>query len=113
MGHATSHPMLGQWLSDPQAHIAVEQAPVTERLQAARPVLVDDSEDSAIAATAEGWKDRADLVAAQPGDTSLPTSTVLIRPDGYIAWAAAADSQEQSAHHGLREALTTWFGAAR
>ncbi|MGW3417783.1 FAD-dependent monooxygenase [Streptomyces phaeochromogenes] len=113
MSHNASHPLLGQWLPDLQAHIAVDGTPITQRLQAARPVLVDLAEDSAVAGIAEGWKDRVDVVAVQPGDNSLPTSAVLIRPDGYIAWAAAANSPEQSTHHGLREALTTWFGAAR
>ncbi|MFC9295013.1 FAD-dependent monooxygenase [Streptomyces sp. NPDC057011] len=113
MGHDAWHPLVGQWLPDLQAHIAVDRTPITERLRAARPVLVDYSEDSAIAATAAGWKDRVDIVAVQPGDASLPTSALLIRPDGYIAWAAADSAREQSANHGLREALTTWFGVAR
>ncbi len=33
-------------------------------------------------------------------------SAVLIRPDGYVAWAGAGMDE------GLREALTLWFGAA-
>ncbi|MFE5140038.1 hypothetical protein ACFRDV_20535 [Streptomyces fagopyri] len=60
-----------------------------------------------------GWKDRVDLVAAQSGDKPLPASAVLVRPDGYIAWAASVGSHERPAHHGLREALSAWFGAAR
>jgi hypothetical protein len=33
--------------------------------------------------------------------------TLLIRPDGYVAWAAAPDTP---ANDELRQALTTWFG---
>ncbi|HEY4849399.1 MAG TPA: hypothetical protein VII22_01310 [Streptosporangiaceae bacterium] len=33
---------------------------------------------------------------------------MLIRPDGYVAWAAPPDTP---GNDGLRHALTTWFGA--
>jgi hypothetical protein len=34
-----------------------------------------------------------------------PPSAVLVRPDGYVAWVSEGSDE------GLREALTTWFGA--
>ena len=34
-----------------------------------------------------------------------PPASVLIRPDGYVAWAGAADDPD------LPQALTKWFGA--
>lgn len=37
-----------------------------------------------------------------------PAAPLLIRPDGYVAWAASAGGQDSQ---GLRQALTTWFGA--
>ncbi|MCF2436235.1 hypothetical protein LV779_25370 [Streptomyces thinghirensis] len=33
------------------------------------------------------------------------TSAVLVRPDGYVAWAAPGS------HHDLSMALERWFGA--
>jgi hypothetical protein len=59
---------------------------------------------------ASGWSDRVDLIAARvvvPGDgagvgDSVP-DTVLIRPDGYVAWAAGLDGDP-------RAALAHWFG---
>ncbi|WP_433654065.1 FAD-dependent monooxygenase [Nocardia sp. CA-128927] len=45
------------------------------------------------------WSDRVDHVAAKADDSP----TVLIRPDGYIAWSA---TDEQP----LETALTRWFG---
>ncbi|MFG2476317.1 FAD-dependent monooxygenase [Streptomyces fagopyri] len=113
MGHDTSRPLVGQWFPGLQAYIAGDGTPIAERLRAARPVLADFTGDSAVAGAAEGWKDRVDIVAAQPGDTPLPAPSVLVRPDGYIVWAASTRSPERPAHHGLREALATWFGAAR
>jgi hypothetical protein len=38
------------------------------------------------------------------GQVAAPTA-VLIRPDGYVAWVG------EGADTGLRDALTTWFGA--
>lgn len=46
------------------------------------------------------WADRVDHVTAK-ADTEF--DTVLIRPDGYIAWSAADDQP-------LETALTRWFG---
>jgi len=37
---------------------------------------------------------------------SLRADTVLIRPDGYVAWAGGTEA-------GLREALLAWFGRPR
>jgi 3-(3-hydroxy-phenyl)propionate hydroxylase len=39
------------------------------------------------------------------GAVAAPTA-VLIRPDGHVAWAAGG-----AGDGGLRDALTTWFGA--
>ena len=38
------------------------------------------------------------------GAVAAPTA-VLIRPDGHVAWVGDGPGQ------GLRDALTTWFGA--
>jgi len=80
-------------------------------LHAARPVLLSFGEPGAIDLT--GWSDRVRLVRAQPtaetwelpvlGSVPAPRA-VLIRPDGYVAWAGGPD---------LASALTTWFGPAR
>ncbi len=37
--------------------------------------------------------------------TVKPPSALLVRPDGYVAWAGTGTSD------GLHSALTTWFGA--
>ena len=40
--------------------------------------------------------------------TAPPAAALLIRPDGYVAWAASPGDPDND---GLRHALTTWFGA--
>jgi 2-polyprenyl-6-methoxyphenol hydroxylase-like FAD-dependent oxidoreductase len=59
----------------------------------------------------EGWKDRVDVVVA--GCPEPPADALLIRPDGYVAWAAAAGEMTDYVHSGLVRALTNWFGAPR
>jgi 3-(3-hydroxy-phenyl)propionate hydroxylase len=45
------------------------------------------------------------LVLPVLGTVPAP-ATVLVRPDGYVAWAGS------SSDAGLRDALATWFGGA-
>lgn len=111
MGHNAGHPLAGRWLPDLRAHITDGWTHITERLRAARPVLVDFTGDSAMAEAADGWTDRVDVITARAADRHLPASAVLVRPDGYLAWATD-DTSGQSRHHHMHEALTSWFGAA-
>ncbi|MFE9255385.1 FAD-dependent monooxygenase [Streptomyces sp. NPDC006879] len=51
-----------------------------------------------------GWADRVVAVVARPEPgRGLESGSVLVRPDGHIAWA-------RSGSIGLREALERWFG---
>ena len=59
------------------------------------------------------WADRVQRADARyAGAWELPVlgavaapAAVLIRPDGYVAWVGDGTDR------GLRDALTTWFGA--
>jgi len=77
---------------------------VTELLHDARAVLLD--RDGTVADAARGWADRVDIVDATTAD--LPAAALLIRPDGYVAWAADTFGAPEAA--GLRAALQRWFG---
>ncbi|WP_327580049.1 FAD-dependent monooxygenase [Streptomyces sp. NBC_00145] len=111
MGHDTGHPLAGRWLPDLRTHITDGWEQIAERLGAARPVLVDLTGNSATAEAADAWTDRVDVIIARSADRSLPASAILVRPDGYLAWATD-DTAGQSMRHHMHEALTTWFGAA-
>ncbi|GAA1556694.1 FAD-dependent monooxygenase [Kribbella hippodromi] len=105
------HPLLGRRV--PDAELSTTR--VHQLLRSGRPILLslNGSEAPAIA---DSWADRLDCVAADTvaqewtvpgaGDVRVP-ATVLIRPDGHVAWAT--DGQTET---GLEEALTTWFGPA-
>jgi len=108
---AGPHPLVGRRMPDLDLVTSDGVQRVFSLLHAARPVLLSFGEPGAIDLT--GWSDRVRLVRAQPtaetwelpvlGSVPAPRA-VLIRPDGYVAWAGGPD---------LAGALTTWFGPAR
>jgi hypothetical protein len=79
---------------------------VAELLHDARPVLLDL--DGSAAPALRGWTDRVDAVSAKA--TDRPAAAILIRPDGYIAWATDTFGPAEEA--GLHAALQRWFGPA-
>jgi 2-polyprenyl-6-methoxyphenol hydroxylase-like FAD-dependent oxidoreductase len=93
------HPLSGLLFPD---LVLTDGRRIAELLHDARPVLLDLS-GGVLATAAEAWADRVDLVCGDIADSSL--SGMLLRPDGYVAWAS--DSAEGP---GLIEALERWFG---
>ncbi|MBU2669275.1 FAD-dependent monooxygenase [Actinoplanes bogorensis] len=69
----------------------------------ARAVLVDRT--GSLAAVAEPWKSRVDVVA----EPVAGVTAMLVRPDGYVAWVAQDDEPDVET---LRAALRRWFGDA-
>ncbi|MGW0826076.1 FAD-dependent monooxygenase [Streptomyces sp. NPDC002845] len=107
---AGRHPLLG--LRMPALDLAVQgrQTSSAELLHPGRGVLLDLQDNAQLRRRAARWTDRVDVVTAAPpaGEGILAnTSAVLVRPDGYVAWAAPG------AHHDLPTALGRWFGPAR
>ncbi|MCR6483727.1 FAD-dependent monooxygenase [Amycolatopsis sp. OK19-0408] len=75
-----------------------------EHLQDGRALLLDLAENAELRETAGGWADRVGVLTAKcVSDPAL--SAVLIRPDGYIAWA-----REDGTGTGLDDTLRRWFG---
>ncbi|ANN20159.1 hypothetical protein SD37_34230 [Amycolatopsis orientalis] len=77
---------------------------VAELLRSARPVLLDLTGRFPLP---DGWADRVERVEHKAAEGAGPAA-ILIRPDGYVAWAA----EEGDGDQGLAEALTAWFGTA-
>jgi len=76
-------------------------------MRPARPVLLNLADRADLAGEARDWAGRVDVVTAAAG--GRPADAVLVRPDGYVAWAASADAPDSP--RTLRHALRTWFGA--
>jgi 2-polyprenyl-6-methoxyphenol hydroxylase-like FAD-dependent oxidoreductase len=104
------HPLLGRRMPDLEVETADGPARVFTLLHAARPVLLNFGEPGHL--DIAPWEDRVRCIHAQySGSWDLPVigvvpgpTAVLIRPDGYVAWAQNPDQQ------GLSDALATWFG---
>lgn len=77
---------------------------VAKVLHAGRPVLLDLG-GGVVANAAQGWVDRVDVVAATA--TERPAAALLIRPDGYVAWAT--DEFGPTHEEALHAALNRWF----
>ncbi|MBE1583203.1 FAD-dependent monooxygenase [Nonomuraea angiospora] len=73
---------------------------LAELLRDARPLLLDLTGGNDLAVTAEPWNEHVRRVSATAGDAPAPA--LLIRPDGYVAWAGADPD-------GLKAALTRWL----
>ena len=105
------HPLLGRRMPDLELVTTGGPRRVFTLLHDGRPVLLNLGEPGAL--DIAPWAARVPrLDARYAGPWELPVlgavaapTAVLIRPDGYVAWVGDGSDQ------GLRDALTTWFGA--
>ncbi|MEV0677563.1 FAD-dependent monooxygenase [Actinosynnema sp. NPDC050436] len=92
------HPMTGRWMPDlPLGH----GTSFARLARSGRPLLLDFTTTSALRSAARPWVDRVDVHAATT--PTPPADGVLVRPDGYVAWAGTAPED-------LTHALRRWFG---
>jgi bifunctional hydroxylase/dehydrase len=87
------HPLLGRRIPHLELMLADDRQTTTiELLHPARGVLLSLGPDPKPAVIARDWADRVDLVSARitdgHPDQTGGTDALLIRPDGYVAWAA-------------------------
>ncbi|WP_369035790.1 rifampin monooxygenase [Streptomyces adonidis] len=87
------HELLGRRLRD----VPLKQGRLYERLRTGRGLLLDRTGGLSTA----GWSDRVDHVVDTGQELNVPA--VLLRPDGYVAWAGAEQRE-------LRDRLAKWFG---
>lgn len=107
------HPLLGRRM--PDLDLVTESGPrrVFTLLHDAKPVLLNLGDPGTL--DIASWADRVERIDARyAGAWELPVlgavaapTAVLIRPDGYVAWVG------DGTDHGVRDALTTWFGPPR
>jgi hypothetical protein len=106
------HPLLGRRMPDLDLVTAGGPVRVFELLHGGKAVLLDLGEVGGF--DIGPWADRVQLVEAEYGGAwelpvigaVAPPVALLIRPDGYVAWAGGP------ADHRLRDALSAWFGSA-
>jgi 2-polyprenyl-6-methoxyphenol hydroxylase-like FAD-dependent oxidoreductase len=99
-----NHPLAGRLVPDLPLD---DGRRVAELLHQGRPVLLDLA-GGAVADAAHDWRHRVNSVVA--GIEDYPVRAMLIRPDGYVAWAA--DTFDTDDEDRLRTALRRWFGVS-
>jgi hypothetical protein len=103
-----AHPLAGRFAPDLPLITGGTSTSVAQLLRTARPVLLDFTPDGQVAAAAA---DRVPALTARPAGGTAPADALLIRPDGYVAWASGPAAADPAA--GLDTAISTWFGLSR
>ncbi|RSM85678.1 FAD-binding protein [Kibdelosporangium aridum] len=108
---AGTHPLLGARMPQLALDLRGRRTTVFDLLRRGRGVLLDLEDNAVLRRRAQDWTDRIDVVTAsardvEPTSPLITTAAVLLRPDGYVAWAAPGS------HHDLPMALDRWFGPA-
>ncbi|WHT22477.1 FAD-dependent monooxygenase [Crossiella sp. CA-258035] len=98
-----THPLSGRFVPD----LDLDGPRVAELARTGRPLLLNLTGDEDPALIPQ-WTDRVDVITARCPNAP---AALLIRPDGYVAWAA--DELDPVARQALSAALTRWVGEAR
>jgi len=108
-GAVPNHPLTGALAPDLRLDTGRGTARVAELVRAARPLLLDFTPAGRVAAAAAKWDGRVTILITNLLAGTPPADGLLIRPDGYVAWAAGPGAADPAA--GVTDALRTWFGA--
>ena len=102
---ADAHPLVGRWVPDFGVASAGGTQRVAELARDGRPVLVDLTKSGAVAAAVTDVADQLTLGTGRPVE-EVPATAVLVRPDGYVAWASSQARPEPGELRELRGVLT-------
>lgn len=103
-----SHPLVGR--SAPDLQLA-DGTRLADRLHGGRALLLDLTDDAGLRARAGAYGDRVDVLTTTCPDRP-ELSALLVRPDGFTAWAADQPQPgvPQKQEDTLEDALERWFG---
>ena len=103
---ADAHPLAGHWVPDFNVTNAGGTTRVAELARTGRPLLVDLTDRGEVAAALVDVADQLTVAAGRPV-ADVPATALLVRHDGYVAWASSAATPEIDE---LRGVLRQWFG---
>ena len=94
------HPLVGRSVPD---FALGDGTRLNQHLRSGRPVLLDFGEAGPLRSLAAHDRDRVSYIACEAGN-QMGSSAVLVRPDGFVAWASERDSDRP----GAARALSPW-----
>ncbi|XVQ85762.1 FAD-dependent oxidoreductase [Microbispora siamensis] len=100
----SGHPLVGRSAPDYEFE---DGSRLADHLHDGRGLLVRRSGSGLGGTAVDGYGDRVTTVTTAIRDPHAP-GALLVRPDGFVAWAEDADGTDAE---GLANALETWFGA--
>ncbi len=103
-----NHPLVGRWVPDSAVANSVGTRRIAELARAGKPLLIDLTELGVVDTAATAITDRVVVAAGRPVD-GLPATALLVRPDGYVAWASSSQTPDLDE---LDRSLKAWFGAS-
>jgi 2-polyprenyl-6-methoxyphenol hydroxylase-like FAD-dependent oxidoreductase len=106
---ADAHPLAGHWVPDFTVTNASGARRIAELARDGRPLLVDLTDDGQVAAALADEQQQLTVTAGRPVG-EVPATVVLVRPDGYVAWASSQAHPDPDQLRELRSVLTQWFG---
>lgn len=108
---ADNHPLVGRWVPDFSVATTNGTCPtdrIAELARDGKPLLVDLTDSAMVSAAAADIADQVTVTAGRPVD-QVPATALLVRPDGYVAWASSATAPDVD---DLRQVLMRWFGVS-
>jgi 2-polyprenyl-6-methoxyphenol hydroxylase-like FAD-dependent oxidoreductase len=102
LGETDSHPLVGSMMPKIQFDDGTWLA---DHAHTGRTLLVDLAGDERLSALARPYAGRLDLIRGGADGSGL--SGLLVRPDGFVAWASADGASDLA---GLKAAVTQWLG---
>jgi len=98
----SAHPLVGRSVPD----FALASGTRTgQLLRDGRGLLLDFTPNARTQMLTKRWHERINYVSSD-AEKRLGLNTVLVRPDGFVAWATDSASDDE----GLLQAATRWFG---
>jgi 2-polyprenyl-6-methoxyphenol hydroxylase-like FAD-dependent oxidoreductase len=109
VGQGRTHPLEGQLVPDVRLRTPDGSTRVAELMRPGRTILLDLTGAGSVAAAVAGWSPAVTIVTAKP-DGPAPADALLIRPDGFVAWASGPGGPDGAP--GLTDALRRWVPRA-